>query len=172
MPQPLPNTMNAVHICLNYSTCQSSCNVPGFFNIDRLCISARGKKATRISSQRVVTACLNVGAEAPTNAVKLGKKTKEVIESEAKFLVGTYARVPIVLERGEGCKLYDVEGKEYLDLNSGIAVNALGHGDADFLKALNEQAKMLIHVSNVCYSLPQVWAYAWIDLLVFETHCF
>ncbi|KAI9080573.1 hypothetical protein K1719_037434 [Acacia pycnantha] len=142
--------MNAVHTCLNYSTCQSSCNVPG------LSISARGKKATRISCQRVVTACLNVGAEAPNNAVKLGMKTKEVIESEAKFLVGTYARVPIVLERGEGCKLYDVEGKEYLDLNSGIAVNALGHGDADFLKALNEQAKMLIHVSNVCYSLPQV----------------
>lgn len=88
----------------------------------------------------------------------VGEKTKEVIEDEAKYLVGTYARAPVVLERGKGCKVYDVEGKEYLDLSGGIAVNALGHGDDDWLKAVVEQAATLTHVSNVYYSIPQVWA--------------
>ncbi|XP_028803683.1 acetylornithine aminotransferase, mitochondrial-like [Neltuma alba] len=115
------------------------------------------KKSTQISCQRVVTACLNVDVEAPNNAGKISLgKTKEVIESEGKFLVGTYARTPVVLESGKGCKLYDVEGKEYLDLSSGIAVNALGHGDEDWFEALVEQARTLTDVSNLYHSVPQV----------------
>lgn len=93
---------------------------------------------------------------APKARVETGKKTKEVIEDEAKFLVGTYARVPVVLEKGKGCKLYDVEGNEYLDLSSGIAVNALGHGDDDWLKAVVDQAGILTHTSNVYLTIPQV----------------
>ena len=62
----------------------------------------------------------------------------------------------MVLERGEGCKLYDVEGNEYLDLSAGIAVNALGHGDADWLKAVVEQAGTLTHTSNIFHTIPQV----------------
>ncbi|GLT52903.1 hypothetical protein SLA2020_262120 [Shorea laevis] len=58
--------------------------------------------------------------------------------------------------QGKGCKLYDVEGREYLDMSAGIAVNALGHGDEDWLKAVVEQASTLTHVSNMYYSLPQV----------------
>jgi acetylornithine aminotransferase len=97
---------------------------------------------------------VDVGA---ANAGKIAsEKTKEVIENEGKFLVGTYARVPVVLERGEGCKVYDVEGREYLDLSAGIAVNALGHGDADWLKAVVDQAGTLTHTSNIFYSIPQV----------------
>lgn len=82
--------------------------------------------------------------------------SREVIAAEAKVLVGTYARAPVVLVRGNGCKLYDTEGKEYLDLTSGIAVNALGHGDPDWVRAVTEQANVLTHVSNLYYSIPQV----------------
>lgn len=79
-----------------------------------------------------------------------------MIEEEAKVLVGTYARAPVVLSSGKGCKLFDPEGKEYLDCASGIAVNALGHGDPDWLRAVTEQAAVLAHTSNVYYTIPQV----------------
>lgn len=82
--------------------------------------------------------------------------SKEVIETEGNVFVRTYARVPLVIESGKGCKLYDVEGKEYLDMTAGIAVNSLGHCDADWVKAVVEQANTLTHVSNVYYSIPQV----------------
>ncbi|KAL2348862.1 hypothetical protein Fmac_002862 [Flemingia macrophylla] len=75
---------------------------------------------------------------------------------EGKVLVGTYGRTEVVIVRGEGCKVYDIEGREYLDLNGGIAVNALGHGDADWLKAVVEQAGTLTHTSNMFYTIPQV----------------
>lgn len=54
--------------------------------------------------------------------------SNEIMEGEKKFLLRTYARTPVVLSSGKGCKLYDVNGREYLDLSSEIAVNALGHG--------------------------------------------
>ncbi|KAG6419426.1 hypothetical protein SASPL_121648 [Salvia splendens] len=104
-------------------------------------------------------ACLNVDTRAPDSdqARPLkGKRSSEIIADEKKFIVGTYARAPVVLESGKGCNLYDVEGREYLDLTSGIAVNDLGHGDSDWLRALSQQAEALAHVSNVYYSLPQV----------------
>ncbi|XP_030966069.1 acetylornithine aminotransferase, mitochondrial-like [Quercus lobata] len=106
-------------------------------------------------------ACLNVEVEAEnSNALRLDSSklglAKEVMEAEAKVLVGTYARAPVVLASGKGCKLYDVEGREYLDLSSGIAVNSLGHGDEDWLKAVVEQAGTLTHVSNMYYSIPQI----------------
>lgn len=148
--------MSSVHIYLNTSTSQSS----RFFNFERKCIFGRKKRAIQIIHQRVLIACLNVGTEAPNSAGKTAVgKTNEVIKLEGKFLVGTYARTPVVLEKGKGCKLYDVEGREYLDMSSGIAVIALGHGDADWLKAVVEQASTLTHVSNIYHSIPQVWAY-------------
>lgn len=83
-------------------------------------------------------------------------RAAEIIADEKKFIVGTYARAPLVLSSGKGCKLFDVQGREYLDLTSGIAVNALGHGDSDWLRAVTEQAEVLAHVSNVYYTVPQV----------------
>lgn len=115
------------------------------------------RRVRLINGQRRVTACLSLDVEAPFTASKSGSvKSKEVIETEAKVVVGTYARTPVVLASGKGCKLFDTEGREYLDLSSGIAVNALGHGDEDWLKAVVEQANTLTHVSNVYYSIPQV----------------
>lgn len=105
------------------------------------------------------TACLNVDVRAPDadrTPPLQGKRSSEIIADEKKFIVGTYARAPVVLASGKGCKLYDIEGREYLDLTSGIAVNALGHGDSDWLRAIAEQAEVLAHVSNVYYSVPQV----------------
>lgn len=78
------------------------------------------------------------------------------MEADKSVMVGTYARTQVVLERGIGCKVYDLDGKEYLDMTAGIAVNSLGHADPDWLKALIDQASTLAHVSNVFYSVPQV----------------
>ncbi|KAF8392943.1 hypothetical protein HHK36_021183 [Tetracentron sinense] len=127
-------------------------HLPRLFKLDK------GRSFVGVDARRI-SACLNLDAQTPVsaNSEKLGfKESKLVMETEARVLVGTYARAPIVLSRGKGCKLYDVEGREYLDLTSGIAVNALGHGDPDWLNAVIEQAHTLTHVSNVYYSLPQV----------------
>ncbi|KAK9132839.1 hypothetical protein Scep_012367 [Stephania cephalantha] len=107
-----------------------------------------------------INSCLNLDLEQPTtapNSEKLGLgSSKDVMEMEAKVLVGTYARSPVVLATGKGCKVWDVEGREYLDMAAGIAVNALGHGDEEWLRAVTEQAGLLTHVSNVYYSIPQL----------------
>ncbi|KAI3455268.1 hypothetical protein Pfo_011931 [Paulownia fortunei] len=105
------------------------------------------------------TACVNVDVRAPDCSQKPlvpEKRSAEIIADEKKFIVGTYARAPVVLSSGKGCKLYDVEGREYLDLTSGIAVSALGHGDPDWVRAVTRQAEVLTHVSNIHYSVPQV----------------
>mgnify|MGYP001793875712 CR=1 FL=1 len=86
----------------------------------------------------------------------MGVKTKNVIEEETKELGGTYGRGAVVLSHGKGCKLFDVEGREYLDMTSGIAVNALGHSDSEWAKAVSDQALKLAHVSNIYYSVPMV----------------
>jgi len=65
-------------------------------------------------------------------------------------------RGQVVLERGEGSRVWDVEGNAYLDLIAGIAVNALGHSSPVVQKALAEQSARLIHVSNLFYSIPQL----------------
>jgi len=80
----------------------------------------------------------------------------EVKALESRYVLQTYARAPFVLERGEGVRLYDTEGRSYLDFGSGIAVNALGYGDKDVLAAISEQMQRLMHISNLYYSEPQV----------------
>lgn len=94
----------------------------------------------------------------PADATKSKKHTssQEIIDTEAQVFVQTYARFPVVFVKGNGCKLFDVEGKEYLDMSAGIAVNALGHGDQSWVNAVVEQASILAHVSNLYHSEPQV----------------
>lgn len=146
--------MSTVHICLNRSISRSAYKLG--FNLGRESALIGGRQFTQINSRRAVSACLNVDVGAANAANVALEKTKKVMEMEGKYLVGTYARAPVVLERGKGSKVYDVEGKEYLDLSAGIAVNALGHGDADWLKAVVEQAGTLTHTSNIFYTIPQV----------------
>lgn len=72
-------------------------------------------------------------------------------------MLQTYGRpADVVFVRGEGAKLYDAAGKPYLDMAAGIAVNALGHGDARWYEALSRQAGILSHTSNLFHTVPQV----------------
>jgi|CXWK01.1.fsa_nt_gi predicted acetylornithine/succinylornithine family transaminase len=81
---------------------------------------------------------------------------QDIIQDEAHYLMQTYKRADIVLERGEGVYLYDSDGRRYLDFTSGIAVAALGHSDPDVAAAVADQARTLTHVSNLYYTAPQV----------------
>jgi acetylornithine/N-succinyldiaminopimelate aminotransferase len=72
-----------------------------------------------------------------------------------KYLFPTYKRPPFVLVKGEGCRVWDENGKEYLDFVGGIAVCALGHSSPIVTKALDEQSRTLVHVSNLYYTKPQ-----------------
>ncbi len=83
---------------------------------------------------------------------------KEYIEEAEKALLHTYNRYQIVLDKGEGVYLYDLEGKKYLDFVSGIAVFALGYGNEDYNNALKNQIDKLIHTSNYYYNVPAVEA--------------
>lgn len=77
--------------------------------------------------------------------------------SEANnFILNTYKRFPLKLSHGLGAKLYDVEGREYLDFASGIAVNSLGHSHPEIVKCISEQAAKILHVSNLYYTEPQL----------------
>lgn len=80
--------------------------------------------------------------------------SQQWIEKSDKYIMRTYGRYPIVPVKGEGCRLWDVDGKEYLDFLGGVAVNNLGHCHPRVVKALQEQAASLIHCSNY-YQIPQ-----------------
>jgi acetylornithine/N-succinyldiaminopimelate aminotransferase len=79
-----------------------------------------------------------------------------VMEAAARYLANTYARFPVVPVRGEGARLWDIEGKAYLDFAAGIAVDVLGHGHPKVLEAITAQAQNLLHVSNLYYIEPQI----------------
>ena len=82
--------------------------------------------------------------------------TTELIASARESLLPIYRQRELVLERGSGSRVWDIEGREYIDFAAGIAVNALGHGDPDILAALHAQAAMIWHTSNVFYSEPPI----------------
>ncbi len=75
------------------------------------------------------------------------------IEAASPHVMNTYGRVPIALERGQGCRVWDVNGKQYLDALGGIAVNTLGHNHPKLVPALQDQVAKLIHTSNY-YHVP------------------
>ena len=75
-----------------------------------------------------------------------------VVEMEREYLLQNYSRYPLVLHRGKGCHVYDVNGTRYLDFITGIGVNALGHAHPRIVKAIREQAALLIHTSNLYYN--------------------
>ncbi len=75
-------------------------------------------------------------------------------ELDNKYVANTYARFPIELVSGKGSKLYDSEGKEYIDMGTGIGVSAFGVGDEEWVKAVTEQLTTLQHTSNLYYTTP------------------
>jgi len=82
--------------------------------------------------------------------------TEELKQDAARYLMQTYTRQPLSIVRGRGTKVYDLEGREYLDFVGGIAVNILGHGHPELVQAIQHQAAQLIHTSNLYYTKPQV----------------
>jgi acetylornithine/N-succinyldiaminopimelate aminotransferase len=78
--------------------------------------------------------------------------TEEVIQREKQFLLQTYNRYPLVIERGKGVFLFDLDGKKYLDFVAGLGVNALGHAHPRIVKTIREQAARAIHLSNLYYN--------------------
>ena len=73
------------------------------------------------------------------------------MDLEREYVLQNYARYPLVLARGKGCYVYDLEGRRYLDFIAGIGVNALGHAHPRILAVIREQAGLLIHTSNLYY---------------------
>ena len=85
-------------------------------------------------------------------------ETKQIIETAEEKLIHTYNRYQIVLDKGDGVRLYDTDGKEYLDFGAGIAVFALGYNNKEYNDALKSQIDKLIHTSNYFYNEPAVSA--------------
>src|SRR5512137_3231333 len=85
-----------------------------------------------------------------------GIKSSEWIARGDKVIMKTYGRYPIVPVRGEGCRVWDADGKMYLDFLAGVAVNNLGHCHPKVVKAIQEQAATLIHCSNYYHIPPQI----------------
>jgi len=82
-------------------------------------------------------------------------KNSALKERADKVFMATYGRYPLAMVKGEGCRLFDADGKEYLDFLSGIAVCGLGHCHPAVAKAVQRQVTELVHVSNIYYTLPQ-----------------
>jgi len=88
--------------------------------------------------------------------------TTEIMELADQVIAKTYKRFPVVLSKGNGCTLYDTDGRSYTDFVAGIAVCNLGHAHPAITRALTDQAQTLWHVSNLYYTIPQVELAAWL----------
>ena len=86
----------------------------------------------------------------------LNPQTRDWVALEKQYYQGTFKRQPLTLVRGEGTRVWDNDGKVYLDFVAGIAVNVLGHCHPAVIKAVQEQVTQLVHVSNLYYSTRQI----------------
>jgi acetylornithine aminotransferase len=82
--------------------------------------------------------------------------TEELVQGAQQYLMNTYTRYPLALIRGQGTRVWDVEGREYLDFLAGVAVNVLGHCHPKVTLAIQQQAQHLLQTSNLFYTEPQV----------------
>src|SRR5436305_6278440 len=76
---------------------------------------------------------------------------EQIKNLEQTYLLQNYARYPLALHRGKGCYVYDIEGRRYLDLISGIGVNSLGYAHPRITKLIRDQAGLILHTSNLYY---------------------
>jgi len=83
-------------------------------------------------------------------------ESSQLIDRATDVLIGNYARIPIVMARGEGCRLWDAEGNEYLDLFAGFGGCILGHCHPALIEAATHQAQTLWHVGNTYHTVPQI----------------
>jgi len=89
-------------------------------------------------------------------------RDQEIMAKADAVIAQTYSRFPLVLVKGKGCRVWDSEGREYLDFIAGIAVCSLGHSHPVVGRALCDQAEMLWHVSNLYYTVPQTELAGWL----------
>ncbi len=89
------------------------------------------------------------------SAAKKSISAARIRADEARHLMNTYKRPPIVFIRGRGCRMYDAEGREYLDFLGGIAVNALGHAHPRLVRVIRREAGRAIHLSNLFHNAYQ-----------------
>lgn len=90
--------------------------------------------------------------------MEIPMNTQEYINQSEQYVLHTYNRFQMVLEKGKGAYLYDTDGKEYLDFAAGIAVYALGYGNEKLNAALKDQIDQLVHTSNLYYNVPMAEA--------------
>jgi len=86
----------------------------------------------------------------------MSNKFDEIVKKENALLCNTYGRYPLAISKAKDCRLYDLDGNEYYDFLAGIAVCSLGHSREDLAEVMAEQAKKLVHVSNLFYQEPQL----------------
>src|ERR1700677_363511 len=94
---------------------------------------------------------LNAGALRPKKST-MPPTNAELVVLAKRHLYGNYKPAPIVLARGKGCELFDVDGKRWLDLCAGVAVCSVGHAHPTLVRAIAEQAASVMHVSNYFYN--------------------
>ncbi len=104
----------------------------------------------------LTTPTKNTHPEAASKAASTASKNEQWMEKAKAHLLQNYKQQPIVLERGLGSRVWDAEGREYLDLLGGIATCGLGHCHPEVVAAVRSQLEKLWHVSNVFYSEPQI----------------
>jgi acetylornithine/N-succinyldiaminopimelate aminotransferase len=95
-------------------------------------------------------------AEAQAAIVDLVEPSPDLLGSAQAHLLGNYRQVPIVLEHGRGCEVWDTAGRRYLDLSAGVAVTSVGHAHPRLARAIADQAAKLIHASNYFYNVENV----------------
>ncbi|KID88633.1 acetylornithine aminotransferase [Metarhizium guizhouense ARSEF 977] len=128
--------------------------------------STRRFTSTASNLSDAVRKTINRDAELPNPDPGADSPSAALVSEHAPYMVATYARPPPVFVQGEGSWLWDVENRKYLDFTAGIAVTSLGHSDAEFTRLLTQQAKTLIHASNLYYN---PWTGALSKLLVERT---
>ena len=95
--------------------------------------------------------------------------TQDLIKIEDDYFINTFTRQPVVLDHGEGVKVTDIDGNEYMDMFAGIAVNCLGHNHPKLVKAIQDQAEKLIHISSIYYNEPAlIYAKRLIEMTSFD----
>ncbi|KAL2008746.1 hypothetical protein VTN00DRAFT_6940 [Thermoascus crustaceus] len=113
-----------------------------------------------------VTRASHKDASLPNPDPAADSQTVTFINERAPFMVPTYVRPPPMMIKGQGCYLWDMENRRYLDFTAGIAVNSLGHCDPEITKIIAEQSETLIHASNLYHN---AWTGALSKLLIQKT---
>jgi acetylornithine/N-succinyldiaminopimelate aminotransferase len=98
--------------------------------------------------------------------------TQQIIEHGKSVLIGNYARLPVVMVRGRGSRVWDSEGKEYVDLFAGFGAGVIGHCHPALIAAVTEQAGNLWHVGNTFYTTPQIELGDWLNKTAFTGQAF